>query len=84
MTPQEPAAVDAPRGNPSSTWLILAAAVAFVAIAQLALGGASESRECRREAHENATIARAMGGEERYVEMCLELQKKVRDASQRR
>ncbi|MBC5765734.1 hypothetical protein [Ramlibacter albus] len=82
--PLAPEAEGATRGNISSTWLILAAAVAFVAIAQISLGGSSETRECKREAQENASVARAMGGEERFIEMCMELQKKVREVSQRR
>ena len=83
----QPQQLSTPEGgiaNSRSTWLILAAAVAFVAMAQFSLGGSSEARECKREAQDNATIARAMGGEERFVEMCVELQKKVREAGQRK
>jgi hypothetical protein len=80
----QPPATEGPGSGNSSTWLILAAAVAFVGIAQFSLGGASETRECTREAHENAAIANAMGGEARYVEMCMALHKKVREMGQRK
>ena len=59
-----------------------AAAAAFVAIAQLSVG-TSDTRECVREAHDNAAVAKAMGGEDRYVEMCMDYQKKVREVRQR-
>lgn len=79
-----PGAAAGASGGSMSTWLILAAAVAFVAIAQFSLGGSSEARDCKREAQENAGIAQAVGGVDRYVEGCLELQKKVREVAQRR
>lgn len=78
------ASPDNPGAGNTSTWLILAAAAAFVAIAQIATGGSGDTRECRREAHDNAAVAKAMGGEERYVEMCMELQKKVREVRDRK
>jgi hypothetical protein len=86
-TTSQPQPLPPPEGEAArsrSTWLILIAAAAFVAIAQFSIGGTSDTRECKREAHDNATIARAMGGEERYVEMCMELQKKVREVGQRK